>query len=258
VKPGENCASLLVAGRVELTLAMAETGSNQDYVIWGADRAAYGPVDGSVLKSWVQEGRVTGDMWIFRGSDDAWQKASAMPELKEFFAQESKQALREATNEKARPKAAQASQLRGIKILAGLSDAELGRFAQFGEVEEVRTGTVVVRQGERDENLYLIAAGEMRVRILAAGAETALATLMAGECFGDLALLDHGPRSADVVAHCDSVVVKMTRAAFDEFSKREVEASTAVLRALDRTLAERIRADTAQYVNTVKDARSKQ
>jgi hypothetical protein len=236
---------------------MADTTSDADYNVWGIDRTVYGPVDISMLLSWVQDERVTADTWIFRGSDSNWQKASEMPELKGLFAQKPGSAPVGA-QAAGILKTSEASQLQGVKILAGLSDEQLGRFAQFGEVEEVPAGRVVVRQGERDEALYLLLEGEMRVRIMVAGVETVLTTLVAGDCFGDLALLDHGPRSADVVADSDSTMVKISGPSFDKLCKAEVDASTLVLRALDKTLTERIRADNQRYGNAVRGARSKQ
>jgi CRP-like cAMP-binding protein len=235
---------------------MADTASDADYHVWGVDRTVYGPVDASTLLSWVQNERVTADTWVFRGSDSNWQKAAEMPELQALFAQEPGLAPA-GTPAKRTLTASEVSQLQEVKILAGLSNEQLGRFAQLGEVEEVPAGRVVVRQGERDEALYLILQGEMRVRIMVEGVETVVTTLTAGDCFGDLALLDHGPRSADVVADTDSKLVKISGPAFDELCKAEVDASTLVLRALDKTLTGRIRADNRRYGNAVGRARSK-
>ena len=237
---------------------MANLAPDEDFIVWGIDRTPYGPVDVSTLASWVRDERVTAETWIFRSSERIWQKASQMPELKGLLDQKAGMTLAGVRADGRKIKTAEAGQLRGIKILAGLSDEQLGRFARYGVVQEVGAGTVIVKQDERDEILYLIVKGEMRVRIVVAGEETVLALLGAGECFGDLALLDQGPRSADVVANSDSLVVKISGTAFDELSKTEGDALTPILHALDRTLAERIRSDNQRYGNAVSGARSKQ
>ena len=99
--------------------------------------------------------------------------------------------------------------------------------------------------------MYLILQGELRVRITVGGSEKTLATLGAGEFFGDISLFDQGPRSADVVANTDSVVVKISASGFDEMARQAPELATPFLRAIGRTLSARIRADNKRYSGSV-------
>jgi hypothetical protein len=99
--------------------------------------------------------------------------------------------------------------LRRIKILAGLTDEQLTRFAEFMEVEKVPQWSIVVKQGEHGNTMFLILEGELRVRITTMGKETILTTLTIGDFFGDISLFDHGPRAADVVANADSLLLKL-------------------------------------------------
>jgi CRP-like cAMP-binding protein len=96
------------------------------------------------------------------------------------------------------------------------------------------------------------------VRINVMGNETILTTLSAGDFFGDISLFDQGPRSADVVANTDSMVVKISAAALDELAKAAPEIATPFLRALGRTLSARIRADNKRYGDSVKFGRAAQ
>ena len=91
--------------------------------------------------------------------------------------------------------------------------------------------------------MYFILEGELRVRLEVMGKETTLATLTTGEFFGDIALLDHGPRAADVVANKDSTLVKISASAFDQLAKEAPDLATPFLRAIGKTLASRTRAD---------------
>jgi len=100
--------------------------------------------------------------------------------------------------------------------------------------------------------MYFILEGELRVRINVMGKETILATLGAGDFFGDIALFDQGPRSADVVANANSVVVKISARAFNELAKAAPEIATPFLLAIGRTLTARIRADNKRYGDSVK------
>src|SRR6266576_2258895 len=171
------------------------------FFIWGIDQSAYGPVELPMLVSWIQDERVLAETWVFLERDVAWRRAADLPELQMFFHRQPAAAA---------PAGFQAGSLRRVKILAGLSDAQLQRLAQLMELQRVAQWSVIVKQGEHGDAMYLILEGELRVRLIASGKETILSTLGPGEFFGDMALFDQGPRSADVVANVDSVVLKIT------------------------------------------------
>ena len=119
------------------------------------------------------------------------------------------------------------------------------------QAEKVRQWTQVVKQGDHSDAMYCILEGELRVRIMAGEKEKILATLGPGEFFGDIALFDHGPRSADVIANQDSLVLKISAAAFDNLAKEAPEIATPFLLAVGKTLTARIRADNKRYQDTI-------
>src|SRR5262249_41395746 len=144
--------------------------SGADYIVWGIDQTAYGPVELPMLVSWVKDERVTADTWLFVEKSGAWQKASQVPELKMFFRAKGNGASGPVTIETVSgvdPRA-----LRRVKILAGMSDEQLERFAQFMEVEKIPQWSVIVKQGDPGDTMYLILQGELRVRINVMGKET--------------------------------------------------------------------------------------
>jgi hypothetical protein len=231
-------------------MASAAT-NNVEFYVWGIDHTAYGPVELPTLVSWVKDERVTADSWIFVGKSNLWQKAPEVPELQMFFRSK-------ATSGAQSPAAMEAltgidpRALRRVKILAAMSEEQLERFAQFMEMEKVPQWSVIVKQGDPGDTMYFILQGELRVRINVMGKETILATLAVGDFFGDISLFDHGPRSADVVANTDSVVLKISSAAFEEVAKKAPELATPFLCAVGKTLSARIRADNKRFGDSVK------
>jgi CRP-like cAMP-binding protein len=225
---------------------MAAQMDSAQFFIWGIDQSAYGPVELPTLVSWIKDERVLADTWIFLARDVAWRRAAEIPELQMFF-------RRKAAGDAAAaaPAGFQAGSLRRVKILAGLSDAQLERLAQLMELQRVAQWTVIVRQGEHGDAMYLILEGELRVRLIASGKETILSTLGPGEFFGDMALFDQGPRSADVVANVDSVVLKITATAFEDLAKAAPDLAAPFLMATVKTLAARIRADNKRLRDSV-------
>jgi CRP/FNR family transcriptional regulator, cyclic AMP receptor protein len=201
------------------------------YFIWGIDNAPYGPVNLPVLLEWIAEGRVLADTWVF-ASD--WGKASQFPELQELFG----------SNQKVSPPSGLTpGLLRRIKILSNLKDNQLAHLADFMEPQQAPQHSVVFRQGEVGDAMYLVMAGELRARSMVGGMESVLATFSAGDFFGDMALFDNGPRSADVVANVDSSLLKISAANFYRLIREAPALATPFLQATARTLSSRIRAD---------------
>jgi hypothetical protein len=234
---------------------MAAISTETGFIVWGIDQTAYGPVELPTLVSWVKDERVTAETWIYATRNSCWQKATDVPELQMFFRSKHDGP---AANSAALtpPRGLEPRALRRIKILGGMTDEQLERLARFVEVERVPQWTVIVKQGEPGDSMYFILEGELRARISVMGQETILATLGVGDFFGDISLFDHGPRSADVVANSESLVVKISTAAFDKLASEAPEIATPLLRAVGRTLSARIRTDNKRYGDSVKFSRA--
>lgn len=230
------------------------------YLVWGVDNVVYGPVDLPVLVGWVQEGRVTAETWIHLQHLDSWQKACQLPELQMFFQQRRTAAALPATVEEPdttrmflKPGA-----LRRVKILACLSDRQLEEFVQYMEVKRVRQWEEIVREGNPGDAMYLLLDGEVRVRVMIGGKETIMATLGPGEFFGEVALFDHGPRSADVLANSDCVLLRIPAASFQRLVEGNPTLAAPFLFAVSRTLISRFRANNKRYRDSVAFARTAQ
>jgi CRP/FNR family cyclic AMP-dependent transcriptional regulator len=206
-----------------------------DFFIWGIDDSHYGPVELPTLVNWIKDERVLADTWVFTRRNSVWQRAADISELKMFFGKKFDRA--------AEGSAITPGALRRIKILSDLNDAQLSHLSDFMEVQRVPQWSVVVRQGEVGDSMFLILEGELRARVIVTDRETILATFSPGDFFGDMALFDHGPRSADVVANVDSTLLKISALSFERLAKEAPSLATPFLQATSKTLASRIRAD---------------
>lgn len=79
----------------------------------------------------------------------------------------------------------------------------LEMFRNANDARPYRAGEAIFRAGDQGDNMYVVAEGQ--VRISANGKE--LDVLGPGGVFGEIALIDNGPRSADAVAATDCRVV---------------------------------------------------
>jgi CRP/FNR family cyclic AMP-dependent transcriptional regulator len=89
--------------------------------------------------------------------------------------------------------------LRGVPLLTGLSDKQLRVLA--GQAKEVpfSAGKVICKEGDIGVGLHIILEGETKVQVRGRTRRR----MGAGTFFGEIALLDGGPRSATVVAETD-------------------------------------------------------
>jgi CRP-like cAMP-binding protein len=89
-----------------------------------------------------------------------------------------------------------ASALAGLPLFAGISDESMGRLAAAAGEQEFPAGHFIVRQGQVGTGVYVIVDGSVKV---VRGTDE-LATLGAGEFFGELSVIDQQPRFASVQA----------------------------------------------------------
>jgi CRP-like cAMP-binding protein len=86
--------------------------------------------------------------------------------------------------------------LAALPLFSACSKRELQKIARAGDEIEVEAGRVVVDQGEAGREAFVIIEGKAAVR----RSDRKIATLGPGDHFGELALLDRGPRTAAIVA----------------------------------------------------------
>src|SRR5215212_2607859 len=84
------------------------------------------------------------------------------------------------------------------------------------ELVLLRSGEVIVRQGEPSDALYLVINGRLRVVLeQAEAAASTLYELRRGQTVGEIGILTGGPRTATVYAVRDSLLARLPRAGFD-------------------------------------------
>lgn len=91
--------------------------------------------------------------------------------------------------------------------------------AMFMRMEElpVKTGEVIIKQGQDGDYYYIIKSGKCKVtRTSKAGTELTLATLNDGDAFGEEALLTEAKRNANIVMTTDGVLMRLSKEDFNE------------------------------------------
>jgi len=119
-----------------------------------------------------------------------------------------------------------------------LADQDLATLLTHARVEKHRANDVIFRQGMPGHNLIAVLSGQVKITIQASsGKEIVLAICNPGEVFGELALLDGKPRSADAIAISSCELLVIDRRDFLAF----LEARPAVCIRLLAVLSARLR-----------------
>jgi len=121
-----------------------------------------------------------------------------------------------------------------------LADMPLG-LRPYLERVELPEGTVVIRQDDPPDDVYVLESGRLRVELATPeGTRMRLRTVRPGVMVGEVAMYTGVPRTADVVAETPCVVLRLTRASIEQLEADEPELAAALHRWLARTLAERL------------------
>ena len=120
--------------------------------------------------------------------------------------------------------------LQKVPLLEGCSKRQLRAVARITEVVDVSAGKVLTSAGERGEEFFLIVDGAARVEVSA----RKRSKLGPGDFFGEMSLLDGGPRSATVVAETPLRLLVIARRNFSTLLADVPDLTQSILVALCR------------------------
>ncbi len=90
--------------------------------------------------------------------------------------------------------------LEGLAFLRSLPQKSLDRLAASARVREIPAGGIIVRQGERGDEFFIIAAGQAAVLLREQNEDRTVGQMTTGDFFGERALLNRGVREATIKA----------------------------------------------------------
>jgi CRP/FNR family cyclic AMP-dependent transcriptional regulator len=124
--------------------------------------------------------------------------------------------------------------LRGVALFSTCSNRELARIASLADEVDVPAGKVLTREGEPGREFFVVVDGRARATL---GSRTRVDPLGPGSSFGEMSLLDQGPRSATVEAETDMRLLVLDSRSFSAL----ISEVPSVARKVLRVMAERLR-----------------
>ena len=132
--------------------------------------------------------------------------------------------------------------LASVDLLSTLTSAELEAVEHHTRRETFPRGKIIFREGDPGSELFIVTKGRTSAYLnLINGGDIRLATFAPGTIFGELAILDTGPRSASVVADDDVICYVLSEQQFAALAKDAPAVAIKLLSGLGRELSRRLR-----------------
>jgi CRP-like cAMP-binding protein len=128
-----------------------------------------------------------------------------------------------------------------LGILAGLSDDSLANLSSYGRYHRLPAGTGLIREGERQDRFYVVVTGLLAVSAHARNMEMPLSEARAGECLGEVSLLEPGPASASVRVVEDATLWSMDIGDLRVYLSEHAGGAGALLMGMATCLSRRLR-----------------
>ena len=102
--------------------------------------------------------------------------------------------------------------LKRVQLFADCTKAELTKVAEKAREVHVASGSVIVEQGSKGDKFFVLAEGLAHVHVDG----HKVASIGAGSFFGEMAIIEHSPRSATVTAELPSRLLVFYEKDFDD------------------------------------------
>ena len=123
--------------------------------------------------------------------------------------------------------------IRRVPLFAHCSRRELAEVASLADELDLREGKVLIREGQRGREFFVLIEGEADVHQKG----RKIATMKAGDFFGEIALVANSPRTATVTATTPVRVLVVTERSFKSLLEHSPEIQRKALKALAERLA---------------------
>jgi CRP/FNR family cyclic AMP-dependent transcriptional regulator len=129
--------------------------------------------------------------------------------------------------------------LKSVPLFGSFPEDQLRALATMVTRRSAPRGSVIMHEGDPTDSLYIVMSGRLKVMMGEAdGKEVILGIIGPGEFFGEMGLIDDGPRSASVIAIEPCELLSVSKRAFKKCLEENVPLAMAVLRVVVRRLRE--------------------
>jgi len=134
-------------------------------------------------------------------------------------------------------------------LFQNLDETERAQILIIGQVRQLKEGSVIFREGDTGDGLYIVLKGSVRISKRSPTGEEALAVLEPHSYFGEMALIDSTPRAADAIAHDGTEVFFIPLKDLRSLIEGHHQLALKILYSLCEVLAQRLRETNERYMS---------
>lgn len=138
--------------------------------------------------------------------------------------------------------------IKNSPLAQDLTERDCGFLEEVMTSQHLDKGTVLLREGEVDDTLYIISAGHVEVTKLTGGENVVLHVMGPGSLAGEMGFVDSAPHSATLITEEPTTVLCLKRADFEKLVPHHPNMTYHVMRAIIRLGHTTLKRMNNQYV----------
>lgn len=131
--------------------------------------------------------------------------------------------------------------LASMPVFGGLGADTIQLVSDLAKSVELQVGEHFFREGDETQAMYVLQAGEVEIYKTWKSTSKVLRCMNAGDCFGEMALIDLFPRSASALVVVDSEALEITPSILHEIYRHDLEQFTMIQMNMGREISRRLR-----------------
>jgi CRP-like cAMP-binding protein len=131
--------------------------------------------------------------------------------------------------------------LQRMPVFGGIHADTLRFLLAFCPIVSMTADDFFFREGDQGDSMFVVELGKCAVLKSWQGKDYALQTLKEGDCFGEMALIDHCPRSASVRAVEDCRAIRISAAGLHRLYARDLKQFALIQMNMGREVCRRLR-----------------
>ena len=143
--------------------------------------------------------------------------------------------------------------LKNLLFFSYLSQEQMEKIMTYIEPIELNPGEILFEEGEDGDYVCFIISGSLEILKMTTwqNLTTVITTLYEGSCIGEMALIDHSPRSATIRACEKTKLAILTQKAFDVMVESEPKLGVNILKGVAQTISDNLRHTTDKLADEV-------
>jgi len=131
---------------------------------------------------------------------------------------------------------------RKIPIFNELNDEEIDRIFTIAQKSSFKSGEIIFSEGDKGDGFYLIVKGSVKITVTIDSIGEELLSLLKGNVhFGEMALIDDKPRSANAIAETDVICLYFDKDKFNKIIDDDISLGNKIRKGFLKEFSRRLR-----------------